>query len=51
MATQGDIPAAIAKIRHNPSGASLSKYELGERAALQAGSLGNEARAALGGRR
>lgn len=50
MASDGDIRAAIAKVKHNPSGASRSEWELVERAAKQAGSLGNDARAALSGK-
>lgn len=50
MASEGEYRAAIAKIKHNPSGASARDYELAEQMAKQAGSLGNEARAALSGK-
>lgn len=50
MASDGEYRAAIAKVRHAPKDASKGEWDLVERAAKQAGELGNAARAALAGR-
>lgn len=50
VASESEYRAAIARVRHNPKNASRSDWELVEQAAKQAGSLGNDARAALSGR-
>lgn len=50
MASEGEVRAAIAKVRHNPTGASRNERDLVEQAAKQAGGLGNDARNALAGK-
>ena len=48
MPSEGEYRAAINKCKNDPQGASRRDWELTEKAAQQQGSLGNEARIALG---
>ena len=48
VASEGEIRAAIAKSKNDPKNATKRDWELVEKAAQQQGSLGNEAKQALG---
>jgi len=50
VASEGEYRAAIAKVAHSPKTASRDDWNLVERAAQQAGELGNKARDTLKGR-
>lgn len=50
LATESDYRAAIARVKNSPSTASRSDWDLVNKAAQQAGELGNRAREARDGR-
>ncbi|QHC69305.1 hypothetical protein [Rathayibacter sp. VKM Ac-2801] len=50
MANESDYRAAIARVKNSPSTASRSDWDLVNKAAQQAGELGNRAREARDGR-